>query len=126
MLAEKNAYIGSAYQHLQVISQDEEKRLEYEAREKAIRDYNQIMLEAKQIGRAEGREEGRAEGREEGEVQGEARGRAAERIESIRIFITDNIEESVTKEKTIIKLQKHYQLTEKEAEQYYEKYSKME
>ena len=28
MLAEKNAYIGSAYQHLQVISQDEEKRLE--------------------------------------------------------------------------------------------------
>ena len=31
MLAEKNMYIGSAYQHLQVISQDEEKRLEYEA-----------------------------------------------------------------------------------------------
>ena len=50
----------------------------------------------------------------------------AERIESIRIFITDNIEESVPKEKTIIKLQKHYQLTEKEADQYYEKYSKME
>ncbi len=66
MLAEKNAYIGSAYKHLQIISQDEEKRLEYEAREKAIRDYNQIMLEAKQMGRAEGREEGRAEGREEG------------------------------------------------------------
>ena len=55
MLAEKNMYIGSAYQHLQVISQDEEKRLEYEARAKAIRDYNQIMLEAEQrgeIGRA--------------------------------------------------------------------------
>ena len=66
MLAEKNAYIGSAYKHLQIISQDEEKRLEYEAREKAIRDYNQIMLEAKQMGREEGREEGRAEGREEG------------------------------------------------------------
>ncbi len=43
----KNAYIGSAYKHLQVISQDEEKRLEYEARAKAIRDYNQVMLEAK-------------------------------------------------------------------------------
>ena len=51
MLAEKNMYIGSAYQHLQVISQDEEKRLKYEARAKAIRDYNQIMLEA-EIGRA--------------------------------------------------------------------------
>ena len=28
MLAEKNVYIGSAYKHLQVISQDDEKRLE--------------------------------------------------------------------------------------------------
>ena len=122
VLAAKNAYIGSAYKHLQVISQDEEKRLEYEARAKAIRDYNQVMLEAEHRGEARGR----TEGRKEGEVQGEARGRAAERIESIRIFITDNIEESVPKEKTIIKLQKHYQLTEKEADQYYEKYSKME
>ena len=67
------------------------------------------MLEAKQIGRAEGR----------------AEGRTAERTESIRIFITDNIEERIPKEKTIMKLQKHYQLTEKEADQYYEKYSKM-
>ena len=125
VLAEKNAYIGSAYKHLQVISQDEEKRLEYEARAKAIRDYNQVMLEAEQRGEARGRTEGRKEGRKEGEVQGEARGRAVERIESIRIFITDNIEESVPKEKTIIKLQKHYQLTEKEADQYYETYSKM-
>ena len=79
------------------------------------------MLEAEQRGEARGR----SEGRKEGEVQGEARGRAAERIESIRIFITDNIEESIPKEKTIMKLQKHYQLTEKEADQYYEKYSKM-
>ena len=75
MLAEKNAYIGSAYKHLQIISQDEEKRLEYEAREKAIRDYNQIMLEAKQMGRAEGRAEGREEGREEGRAEGRAEGR---------------------------------------------------
>ena len=36
MLAEKNMYIGSAYQHLQMISQDEEKRLEYEARAKGL------------------------------------------------------------------------------------------
>ncbi|MDE7326042.1 MAG: Rpn family recombination-promoting nuclease/putative transposase, partial [Lachnospiraceae bacterium] len=40
----------SAYNTLQVISQDEEKRMEYEAREKAIRDYNQGMLEAEQRG----------------------------------------------------------------------------
>ena len=51
MLANKNPYIESAYRHLQVISQDKQKRLEYEAREKAVRDYNQGMLEAEQRGR---------------------------------------------------------------------------
>ncbi len=54
MLAERNAYIGSAYKHLQAISQDKEKRMEYEAREKAIRDYHQGMLEAEQRGEVRG------------------------------------------------------------------------
>lgn len=58
MLANKNPYIGSAYQHLQVISQDKQKRLGYEAREKAVRDYNQGMLEAEQRGRKEGLQQG--------------------------------------------------------------------
>ena len=51
MLAEKNPYIESAYQKLKVISQSQEKRLEYEAREKAIRDYRQGMLEAEERGK---------------------------------------------------------------------------
>lgn len=50
MLAQKDPYIESAYEHLQVISQDREKRLEYEAREKAIRDHKQMMFEAEQRG----------------------------------------------------------------------------
>ncbi len=50
MLATKNTYIPSAYNTLRVISQDEEKRMEYEAREKALRDYNQGMLEARETG----------------------------------------------------------------------------
>ncbi len=122
MLAEKNVYIGSAYQHLKVISQDEEKRLEYEARAKAIRDYNQIVLEAEQRGEARGEARGETRGRAEGEVKG----RTAERAESIRIFIVDHIEENVPKEKTITKLQKHYHLADIEAEQQYAKYSKRE
>jgi len=61
MLAEKNTYIDSAYQRLQVISQDKEKRLEYEAREKAIRDYNQFMYEAEQRGLERGLEQGKTE-----------------------------------------------------------------
>ena len=108
MLATKNPYIGSAYEHLQVISQDREKRREYEAREKAIRDYNQGILEAEQRGREEGRAEGEAEAK----------------IHGIRILITDNIEEKVPKEKTLAKLQKHYNLTESQAEKYYIEFAK--
>jgi predicted transposase/invertase (TIGR01784 family) len=57
MLAQKDPYIKSAYEQLQVVSQDKEKRLEYEARQKAIWDYNQMVLEAEERGeeRAEGR-----------------------------------------------------------------------
>ncbi len=50
MLAEKNPYIQSAYEQLQIISQDDKKRMEYEAREKAIRDYNYLMSSAEKKG----------------------------------------------------------------------------
>lgn len=73
MLAQKNQYIESAYERLQVISQDREKRLEYEAREKAILDHNQMMLEAE----------------ERGEERGERRGekQMKERINKLNIFL---------------------------------------
>lgn len=61
MLATKNPYIKSAYEQLQIISQDKEKRLEYEAREKAIRDHNQMMYEAEERGKQQGKEEGKYE-----------------------------------------------------------------
>ena len=104
MLAEKNIYIQSAYKTLQVISQDDQKRMEYEAREKAIHDFNQGMLEAREGGKEEGRKEGREEG--------------------IQILILDNLEEQIPQEKILKKLQKHFDLKEEEARQYYEKYSK--
>lgn len=50
MLAQKDPYIESAYEQLQIISQDKEKRLEYEARQKAIWDHNQMMREAEERG----------------------------------------------------------------------------
>ncbi len=99
MLAEKNPYIESAYQHLQLISQDKQKRLEYEAREKAVRDYNQSILEA--------REEGREQGR----------------MEAIEAIILDNLEEGISKERILIKLQKLFALNQEETEQYYKKFS---
>jgi len=103
MIAEKDPYIRSAYQKLQIISQDKDKRLEYEAREKAIRDYSQGIFEAEQRGERRGERRGEQRGREEG----------------IRIFILDNLEENVPKEKTIIKLQKFFNLAKEDAEQYY-------
>ena len=59
MIAQKDSYIRSAYQQLQIISQDKQKRLEYEAREKAVRDHNQMMYEAKESGKKEGIEIGK-------------------------------------------------------------------
>ena len=67
MLAQKNPYIESAYERLQIISQDREKRLEYEAREKAILDHNQMILEAE--------ERGEKRGEKRGEERGEKRGK---------------------------------------------------
>ncbi len=63
LIAEKDPYIQSAYNQLQLISQDSQKRLEYEARQKAILDHNQSLSEAEQRGREEGRIKGREEGR---------------------------------------------------------------
>ncbi len=41
---------------LQVISQDKQLRMEYEAREKAVRDHNQMLLEADRRGEERGRQ----------------------------------------------------------------------
>lgn len=66
ILAEKNTYIESAYEQLQVISQDKQKRLEYEAREKAILDYNQGIFEAEQRGIQQGIQRGIQQGIQQG------------------------------------------------------------
>lgn len=65
MLEQRNQYIESAYERLQAVSRDREKRLEYEAREKAILDYNQMILEAEERGEARGE----ARGIEQGEAR---------------------------------------------------------
>ena len=71
MIAQKDSYIRRAYQQLQLISQDKQKRLEYEARQKAILDYNQYMYEAEQRGREQGEKVGREQGEKVGREQGE-------------------------------------------------------
>ena len=57
MLAEKDKYIHKAYDKLEEISADEEKRLEYEARQKAIRDHRHMLASGRREGIREGRKE---------------------------------------------------------------------
>lgn len=58
-MASKNEYIDEAYNILKKISADELKRLEYEARDKAVRDYNHQMYTSKRSGIREGIEQGK-------------------------------------------------------------------
>lgn len=58
-MAEQDEYIGEAYEVLKHLSADEKKKIEYEAREKAIRDYNTQMFSAEKRGVEQGIEKGR-------------------------------------------------------------------
>ena len=62
MAAGTSQYIERAYERLNVLSADEEKRLEYEAREKAIRDHNYLMTTNLELGRKKGFEQGKKQG----------------------------------------------------------------
>ena len=53
MIVQGNEYLQSAFDTLNIISQDEQKRLEYTARQKALYDYNQQMFENYERGKAE-------------------------------------------------------------------------
>lgn len=75
-MAKTNEYLDEAYQELQHLSADDRKRLEYEAREKAIRDYNWMMQSAEEIGLERGMQKGMERGIEKGIEQGIARGEA--------------------------------------------------
>ena len=72
-MAEKDPYIEKAYEELERMSSDEKKRLEYEAREKALRDYNSQMSSARRRGEAIGKEIGEKIGIKLGEKSCEER-----------------------------------------------------
>ena len=57
-MAKKDPYIQEAYEVLKHISADEKKRLEYEAREKAIRDYHTQTYSAQKLGEEIGEKKG--------------------------------------------------------------------
>ena len=65
-MASTSEYIEEAYRELERMSADERARLEYEARQKAIRDHDAIMSSAWETGMEKGMEKGLRKGREQG------------------------------------------------------------
>ena len=65
-MAEKDENIKEAYEDLKKLSLDEQKRLEYEVRQKAIRDHNSQMKSAERRGEKRGIEIGEKRGIEIG------------------------------------------------------------
>ena len=76
-MAKTNEYLDEAYNTLLNLSADEKKRLEYEAREKALKDYNTQISSAEKRGLKTGEEIGRKAGEEIGRKAGEEIGRKA-------------------------------------------------
>lgn len=66
-MAKKDSYINDAYNALQKISADDLKRLEYEARQKALLDHNSQVTGYFEAGLEQGIEQGLEQGLERGE-----------------------------------------------------------
>jgi len=105
MIANQNSYIGSAFQQLEIISQDKQKRMEYEAREKAIRDHNQVILEAELRGEKRVKEEAEKKLEEE-------------RLKNIFTMISILLELNTEHQIIIEKLEAKYQLPAEKAKEY--------
>ena len=69
-MAKTNEYLDEAYNTLLQLSADDKKRLEYEAREKALKDYNTQISSAEKRGLKAGEEVGRKAGEEIGRKAG--------------------------------------------------------
>lgn len=117
MLAEKDEYIEKAYDRLTKISADEQKRLEYEAREKAIRDHNWLMKTSLRNGYKKGYDLGYGSGYDSGYAEGE-------KVGSIKAFIEAGQKFSVSKMEVEKKLYEEYSLTEEEVQNYMKQYWK--
>ncbi len=61
MLAEQDKYIDKAYRRLEEMSADEQKRWEYEMRQKAIRDQRHMLASGRREGEKIGEERGKLE-----------------------------------------------------------------
>ena len=111
-MAKKDEYIEEAYNELKKLSLDEQKRLEYELRQKAVRDHNMMMKSAEkrgleigekrglEIGEKRGLEIGEKRGLEIGEKRGEKRGIEIGKKQGERIALKRIVENQMKAGKT--------------------------
>ena len=85
-MAKTNEYLDEAYNTLLNLSADEKKRLEYEAREKALKDYNTQISSAEKRGLKAGEEIGRKAGEEIGIRKGKELGKELGVQEARQVF----------------------------------------
>ena len=85
-MAKTNEYFDEAYNTLLNLSADEKKRLEYEAREKALKDYNTQISSAEKRGLKAGEEIGRKAGEEIGIRKGKELGKELGVQEARQVF----------------------------------------
>ena len=81
MPAKENVYIQRAYDVLEEISADEQKRIEYNTRQKWLYDYNTMMEENLQRGIQIGEERGEERGKQQG--RDDAKKEMAERMKDL-------------------------------------------
>ena len=94
-MAEKDEYIKEAYEDLKKLSLDEQKRLEYEVRQKAIRDHNSQMKSAEKRGIEIGEKRGRQAALKEVVAKMVGRNMSPEEIADLLGMKTQEIDELV-------------------------------
>mgnify|MGYP003195588047 FL=1 len=94
-MAEKDEYIRETYEDLKKLSLDEQKRLEYEVRQKAIRDHNSQMKSAERRGIEIGEESGRQAALKEVVAKMVGRNMSPEEIADLLGMKTQEIDELV-------------------------------
>ena len=114
MVTESNPKINKAYAILKELSQDEETRLQVEAREKYRRDIESSIEGARNVGKQEGIVEGELKGKQAGILEGELKGKQVGIIEGKQVGIIEG--ELKAKQETTINLLKAGISIEKTAE----------
>ena len=111
-MAKRNRYMKEAVEELERLNADKELRYLYLERLKAASDeatmqsyYKRLAEDAQKNGLAQGLEQGLSQG--------------------IKALIKDNLEEGKDKKVILTKLEKHFSLTEKEAQAYFDMYNNM-